>query len=73
MKMSNNMQENENVKQYAEIQAQKKYDINQSSEGRVHCRNSIGIEIPTGKLQRIQERILLIEIVLRSILLYIFD
>jgi hypothetical protein len=55
-------------KQYAEIQAEKlrSKDINQSSEGRAHCRNPIGIEIPTGKLQRIQGRIMFIEIVSRS-------
>jgi hypothetical protein len=56
MKMSNNMQRFKLIRK----------DINQISEGRAHCRNAIGIEIPTGKLQRIQERILLIEIVLRS-------
>jgi hypothetical protein len=56
MKMSNSMQ----------IFKLRRKDINQISAGRVHCRNSINIEIPIGKLQRIQERILLIEIVLRS-------
>ena len=38
----------------------------QRSEGRAHCRNSIGIEIPMGELQRIQGRIMFIEIILRS-------
>jgi hypothetical protein len=63
MKMSKQYAENENVKQYSKLRSK---DINQISEGRVHCRNAIGIEIPIGKLQRIQERILFIEIVLRS-------
>jgi hypothetical protein len=56
MKMSNSMQRFKLISK----------DINQSSEGRKYCRNIIGIEIPTGKLQRIQERIIFIEIVLKS-------
>jgi hypothetical protein len=41
-------------------------DINKILEGRVHCINFVEIEIPIGKCQRIQERIMLIEMDLRS-------
>jgi hypothetical protein len=66
MKMYNSYAENENVKQYAEIQAHKQRTLIKAQKEECIVEMSIGIEIPTGKLQRIQERILLIEIVLRS-------
>jgi hypothetical protein len=42
--------------------------MKESSEGRVHCRSAIGIEIPTVKLQKNQGRILSVDIVLGKIL-----
>jgi hypothetical protein len=65
MKMSNNMQRMKMSNNMQRFKIRRK-DINQSSEGRAHCRNAIRIEIPMGKLQRIQGRIMFIEIVLRS-------
>jgi hypothetical protein len=38
-------------------------NINQSSEGKVHCRNTIGIEIPTVKLQKNRGGILSTDVV----------
>jgi hypothetical protein len=43
-------------------------NINRSSEGREHCKNAIGIEIPTIKLQKNQVRIMSVDILLGKIL-----
>jgi hypothetical protein len=63
--MSNNMQRMkiQTVRRDSKLRRKK---INQISEGRAHCGNSIRIEIPIGKIQRIQGRIMFIETVLRS-------
>jgi hypothetical protein len=65
MNMENNMQRMKMSNRMQIFKLRSKY-INQSSEGRAHCITSIGIEIPTGKLQRIEGIILFIEIVFKS-------